>query len=237
MAISTKVITMRQGNKADYQASKMLAGELAVINDTEELHFSPKSGKSIRVATEDDLKELESKIPSGGGTFSGSAKDVTYDDSKTQLGATNVQDAIGKVSEQKVDNPSTGEVGQILEIESVDENGKPKTYKAVDKPTSSSGETGDGLSSTAITLLISILRNAVFATDQSGVITSLETILRSGSSSEGGDNGNEDDNTGGDNTGGETQEITATVEGSALILSNAPTVTTATVTGNVMTLV
>ena len=57
MAISTKVITMRQGNKEDYQASKMLAGELAVINDAEELHFSPKSGKSIRVATENDLKD------------------------------------------------------------------------------------------------------------------------------------------------------------------------------------
>lgn len=69
-----------------------------------------------------------------GTSFSGSAKDVTYDDSKTQLGADNVQEAIGKVSEQKVDNPSTGAVGQILEIETVDENGKPKTYKAVDKP-------------------------------------------------------------------------------------------------------
>lgn len=32
-------------------------------------------------------------------TFSGSAKDVTYDDTETKLGATNVQDAVGKLSE------------------------------------------------------------------------------------------------------------------------------------------
>ena len=31
-------------------------------------------------------------------TFSGSAKDVTYDDTETKLGATNVQDAFGKLS-------------------------------------------------------------------------------------------------------------------------------------------
>ena len=42
--------------------------------------------------------------------------------------------AINKLSEEKVNNPPTGVVGQILEIETVDENGKPKTYKAVNKP-------------------------------------------------------------------------------------------------------
>lgn len=41
---------------------------------------------------------------------------------------------VSQLQEQKVDHPSTGQVGQILEIESVDENGKPKSYKAVDKP-------------------------------------------------------------------------------------------------------
>ena len=41
---------------------------------------------------------------------------------------------ISSLSEEKVDNPPTGAVGQILEIETVDENGKPKTYKAVNKP-------------------------------------------------------------------------------------------------------
>lgn len=45
----------------------------------------------------------------------------------------NVAD-IGDLKSEKVDNPPTGAVGQILEIETVDENGKPKTYKAVNKP-------------------------------------------------------------------------------------------------------
>ena len=49
---------------------------------------------------------------------------------------------VSKLSEDKVSNPSTGEVGQILEIETVDENGKPKTYKAVDKPTGGNSTTG-----------------------------------------------------------------------------------------------
>lgn len=50
---------------------------------------------------------------------------------------------IDALSEEKVANPSTGAVGQILEIESVDENGKPKTYKAVDKPTGGEVVVGD----------------------------------------------------------------------------------------------
>lgn len=67
---------------------------------------------------------------------------ISYNDDETKLGATNVQEAIGVLSGQKIDHPSTGQVGQILEIESVDENGKPKTYKAVDKPTGG-GEVSD----------------------------------------------------------------------------------------------
>ena len=49
---------------------------------------------------------------------------------------------ISQLSEDKVTNPTSGAVGQILEIESVDENGKPKTYKAVDKPTGDGTGTG-----------------------------------------------------------------------------------------------
>lgn len=56
---------------------------------------------------------------------------------------------LSKLSNEKIDNPSTGSVGQILEIESVDEKGKPKTYKAVDKPTSS-GEVSDEQISSAV---------------------------------------------------------------------------------------
>lgn len=56
---------------------------------------------------------------------------------------------IGQLSEDKVENPLTGVVGQILEIETVDESGKPKTYKAVNKP-SGGGEVTDEQISNAV---------------------------------------------------------------------------------------
>ena len=51
-------------------------------------------------------------------SFSGSAKDVTYDDTETKLGATNVQDAVGKLQEQIADqvtsvNGKTPENGAV----------------------------------------------------------------------------------------------------------------------------
>lgn len=66
---------------------------------------------------------------------------VTIDATLTQSGqaadAAAVGDRLSALSEEiddKVTNPTTGFVGQILEIEAVDENGKPITYKSVDKP-------------------------------------------------------------------------------------------------------
>lgn len=56
---------------------------------------------------------------------------------------------ISSLSEEKVENPLTGVVGQILEIETVDESGKPKTYKAVNKP-SGVGEVTDEQISNAV---------------------------------------------------------------------------------------
>lgn len=51
------------------------------------------------------LLALEAKIGAGGGTsFSGNAADVTYDDTKSKLGAKNAQDALDKLQEDKVDN-------------------------------------------------------------------------------------------------------------------------------------
>lgn len=48
--------------------------------------------------------------------------------------------AAEKLAEEKITNPAKGAVGQILEVETVDENGKPLSYKTVEKPT-----TGDTL--------------------------------------------------------------------------------------------
>ena len=60
-----------------------------------------------------------------------------------------LKDDIGQLYEEKVENPLTGVVGQILEIETVDESGKPKTYKAVNKP-SGGGEVTDEQISNAV---------------------------------------------------------------------------------------
>lgn len=60
-----------------------------------------------------------------------------------------VAKAISSLSDEKVNNPTAGVVGQILEIETVDESGKPKTYKAVNKP-SGGGEVTDEQISNAV---------------------------------------------------------------------------------------
>lgn len=69
MAITTKRITMRQGSAADWEANKtkILSGELAIVNDTEEAYFSPSDGKSKRLATEDDVSRLKEQIANGTG--------------------------------------------------------------------------------------------------------------------------------------------------------------------------
>ena len=67
-------------------------------------------------------------------TFSGSAKDVTYDDTETKLGATNVQDAFGKLSATINNLPSGKNVKTILENimtimkAQVDFEGRPQAY-------------------------------------------------------------------------------------------------------------
>lgn len=58
------------------------------------------------------------------------------DTDKEEINATinEIKGDLSQLSEEKVGNPPTGAVGQILEIETVNESGKPKTYKAVNKP-------------------------------------------------------------------------------------------------------
>lgn len=156
MDIKTQTITMRQGNKSDYQPSKMLSGELAVINDAEELHFSPKTGKSIRVATENDIKELENKIPSGGGENPGGNGGSIVVDS--YLSETSTNPVQNKVVAKKFSELS-GQISDLL-------------------------TGGTGLNSTAKNLLITILRNGIYSDDQSANITALETALSSGGNTE-----------------------------------------------------
>lgn len=90
---------------------------------------------------------VEINIPEGGGT--GVTVDTTLSVAGQAADAKATGDAISSLSEEKVENPLTGVVGQILEIETVDESGKPKTYKAVNKP-SGGGEVTDEQISNAV---------------------------------------------------------------------------------------
>ena len=58
------------------------------------------------ILTEEDIEEIASKVK-----VATSADKITYDDTETQLGATNVQDAIGQLSEQIVDLKENGITG------------------------------------------------------------------------------------------------------------------------------
>lgn len=58
------------------------------------------------VLTDEDIEEIASRVK-----VKTSADKITYDDTETQLGATNVQDAIGKLSDQIVDLKENGTTG------------------------------------------------------------------------------------------------------------------------------
>lgn len=68
-----------------------------------------EAGEVIQEQYADIILEMLTRIEAlenggtGGSSFSGKASDVSYDDTETKLGVDNVQDAISKVSEEKVD--------------------------------------------------------------------------------------------------------------------------------------
>ena len=102
------------------------------------------------VAEYDGSSEVTVDIPNGASEEQAAQIQTnTNDISELKNKTSELKVDLSKLSEEKIDNPSTGSVGQILEIESVDEKGKPKTYKAVDKPTSS-GEVSDEQISSAV---------------------------------------------------------------------------------------
>lgn len=86
---------------------------------------------------------------------------------------------------------------------------------------------GSGLSATAKALLIAILRNGVFVSDQSASITALDAALASSG-------GNDD--SGGSGDSGETQTITFAQTGSVLAISGVESIKAITQTGSVLAL-
>ena len=141
--------SIKQIKKSDIPKPIYTAEEVGALPNTTTALPNPNALTFTGAATGsyDGSSPIEINIPEGGGT------DVTVDTTLSVAGqaadAKATGDAISQLSEEKIDNPSTGSVGQILEIESVDEKGKPKTYKAVDKPTSS-GEVSDEQISSAV---------------------------------------------------------------------------------------
>lgn len=81
MAIESKLIRVRRGTAAKFEVgkSKIISGEFAVVTDTEEAYFSPQDGKSVRLATEKDVSQLEESIAdleANGSGLNGTQKDL-----------------------------------------------------------------------------------------------------------------------------------------------------------------
>ena len=66
-------------------------------------------------------------------------------DKKARDDITELKGDLSQLSEEKADNPSTGKVGQIIAILTVDENGKPTSYQAIDKPSGAEIYSGKSL--------------------------------------------------------------------------------------------
>ena len=75
----------------------------------------PEEGQTL-LFREDGTTYYGTPSSGGGTSFSGSAKDVTYDDTETKLGTENVQDAIGKLSEEIGDltEPRTDDIPKVF---------------------------------------------------------------------------------------------------------------------------
>ena len=119
----------------------------------------PKGEKGDPGDVTEEYRNLASQIAQNASDAQTSATNAKASETKAKEYADNLQSStddisklkedLSQLSEEKVDNPSIGEIGQILEIETVDESGKPKTYKAVNKP-SGGGEVTDEQISNAV---------------------------------------------------------------------------------------
>lgn len=111
------------------------------------------------------------------------------------------------------------QIGDLSQLQTSD---KSSLVAAVNEVSSKVGSGSGGLDSTASALLITILRNAVYSTDQSANITALETALASGGS--------------GDNGGDDSGSISVTQNGTTLIISGVSSVLTVKQIGTTLAL-
>lgn len=127
----------------------------------------------------------------------------------------------------KLDAPGGVKAGDYLRVQSIGADGT-VVLEGAEGPGGGSGQNPNqpGLSDAAKMLLITILRNGVYNTNQSANITALEEALAS---------------SGGSGGGGDTPDVpdtgvTITQSGSVLTLSGVPAITSITQSGNVLTL-
>ena len=114
----------------------------------------------------------------GGGTGSNNASDISITDTGSHFTSTNVEGALQEAG------------SQIKDIENNMQNiGKPtdeQVKNVINEAIANGDIVAGGLTSTAQTLLISILRSSVFTSDQSANITLLQSELAKGNSGSGG---------------------------------------------------
>lgn len=141
---------METANNAKQVADTALASAEGAAN---------KSLEALRIAN-DVAQEMQDYSPSGTRSIAESAM---------------------RTASSRLVAPPSASVGQYFRVASVDANGMVTEVEAVDAPGSGNGSDSpqnvNGLSTTAANLLITILRNGVYGTDQSTNITALESAL------------------------------------------------------------
>lgn len=119
-------------------------GDVAQQSDVDALN-ARVTNLELNAGGDSNAEVVDARVSNSGTTY-GTLKE-RLDEEYNQL-TKELENDFSQLSSEKVDRPTTGKVGQILEIETVDENGKPKTYKSVDKPTG--GDVSDEQISSAV---------------------------------------------------------------------------------------
>lgn len=114
---------------------------------------------------------VQEVIDNGDITFS---TDQTLSKPGQAADAKAVGDEFSKLWEDKVDNPSSAMVGQVLAVKSVDENGKPNEYVAINPL---SGGSGEGLSDEVKETMLLLFNNLEYTNDMSSTVKRLSQLF------------------------------------------------------------
>lgn len=147
------------------------------------------SGAVEEYFTSNPIEETDPTVPAWAKE---EAPDKTLSEEGKAADAKEVGDRLGQLSDEKADNPSTGKVGQIIAILTVDENGKPTSYQAIDKPSGAEISTEElreavnnylaenpvsGLSVKEKETLLALFKSIEYTVDMSATIKRLEALF------------------------------------------------------------